>query len=310
MGGVRLPAGVAISTILALAIATARAEDREGPRCRTEEGIVLSYRRIVQREGCRDPVQVVSAKLYQGDRLRTLRFGKLQFSTVHLNLCRMMKRSRDVILPSSDIALSHEAGEIWCYVMPSATRPTKLSVPGCRNLPQGCVIRVTGSVFGIETTPRGTGLKIALGNALLQAFGKEVPAKFQLFVPRGGLPGDTQRFEPTREESEAIILLQLVVVSAPAPQVLTFLKQTDQRAAALIGQNAQTLNRTRKQLVGLRLTEFTRDEFLRSSDAAAARIRAEGLRTAIVAGRLDTMTPVLRELRTRVPLLAIRFITP
>jgi hypothetical protein len=254
--------------------------------CFVLEGFVWGYLPQRRRVTCAPNTPRVGTTLHPKDRLTTGATGQLDFSTNHLNYCVMLARSADVILPTSKIALRHETGTTWCEIRPGEEKTLTT---------QGTTIKVIGTILGLETHPSGAFVKVQSGRVLVS--GSEIVTEHsQVFIPRGGIPGKPQPFEPTGDERRAITSINLAVLTMPLGAVPQFFKLKKQNAGALIAGNRDILRRVSTKFPGLRLTSFAKDMFLTSSNPIK-QLEAEGLRIVVGAGSFDELVRVFERLR-------------
>ena len=280
-----LAAALAVGTLDSTAGSTKR-------KC-TREGTIISYLRTVRRTPCGTAL-VGAAPLFRGERVRTGELGQLTFQTNHLTLCRIEGKGDLTFLPNPSAAVRLDAGRLWCQQEPGV--PARL-------LTKRGVIKITGTLFGIEATAGQTIVKVEEGSLVVLArSGLGAPAEVgggsQVTVRKGEEPDPVEGFEPTPEDQQAMTALTLDAPETTLEQARAAIV----KAGAAVGVIAETaaLQRTESKLSSTKVSFLgwsSVDTFL-ADENATARLPEAGVKVVVLVGSLDTLAPAIERLRT------------
>jgi hypothetical protein len=257
-----------------------------------QEGKIVHYLLTVRRSPCGRVID--GAPLYRGERVRTNELGQVTFSTNHLTSCRMTGRGDLTLLPSPTAALRLDTGRLWCQQ--AAGRPARL-------LTKRGVIKLEGTLFGIDATDSRTVVKVQDGFAVVAArSGAGEPAQVgnasQVTVRKGQEPDAVEEFEPTVEDQRAITALTLDAPEATVGQVRAAIVKAG-TAVGVIGETHTLVARAESKLAlgDVAFIDWSSVDNFLADDNGTARLPEAGVAIVVLVGSLDTLAPAIQRLR-------------
>jgi ferric-dicitrate binding protein FerR (iron transport regulator) len=259
----------------------------------TEEGKIVKYLRTVTRSPCATTV-VDGRPLYRNERVRTGTAGQLTFSTKHLTQCRLGANSDATFFPRPNVALRLDVGTIWCLQTPGL---------GARIVTPTGVVKITGTLLGVETDRTTTMVKVADGDVVVLArSGIGPPAQLgagsQVVVPKGAPADPVDGFEPTVEDEQAITALTLDAPEATLGQVRTAILKAGS-AVGVIGETHTLVARAESKLAStkVRFIDWSSVDNFLADENGTARLPEAGVKVVVLVGSLDTLAPAIQRLR-------------
>jgi hypothetical protein len=238
---------------------------------------------------------VTGVSLHQAERVSTTT-GKLTFRTTYLNQCTQFRplkgKTEDIIQPSSTIALRHVSGKTWCRHR-ATDREASVGAPGA-------VIRITGTIFGIDADSTGTTVKLTDGSAVVQAIAARQTVKLaagqQVFIPRTGTP-QTGPAQLDAQDTEGDFFMRFGVIPGALPQLAGFLKVARQPSVVVVAQDGPTAKIAQSKLHAfhpdvLLLSQVT-DDPAKIVQEHASKL---GVRTVAVAGDFAAVQQALQQI--------------
>jgi hypothetical protein len=284
-----------LALVLAGAVLAAGTHDSTATSAKRKcvrEGTIIHYLRTVRRSPCGRVVD--NAPLFRGERVRTNELGQLTFSTNHLTSCRMAGKGDLTVLPSPTAAVRLDVGRLWCQQ--AAGKPARL-------LTKRGVIKLEGTLFGIDATDSRTVVKVQNGFAVVAArSGAGEPAQVgnasQVTVRKGQEPGAVEEFEPTLADQRAITALTLDAPEATLGGVRAAIVKAGS-AVGVIGETHTLVARAESKLASTNVSfiDWSSVYNFLADDNATARLPEAGVTIVVLVGSLDALAPAIQRLR-------------
>jgi hypothetical protein len=202
-----------------------------------------------------------------------------------------------VILPAVGIALRHLKGKTWCRHLDTDPYRTLTAV--------GSVIHMTGTILGIDSSPKGSLIKVSDGTVIaISTTSRQritVRAGFQILIPTSGQLAQPSRLGLDSEDRQAAFFLRLDILPMGPTQPAEYLKQRRERRVLLVGQNPSIVKTESSNLKPAKVTVLTPDQVSSDSTLILSRIRQSGAHTVVVVGDFDPLQQILKSIATRLP---------
>jgi hypothetical protein len=284
---------LALAAALAVGTHDSSATSASAKRNCAREGTIISYLRTVRRTPCGTAL-VGAAPLFRGERVRTGNLGQLTFSTKHLTLCRMEGKGDLTFLPSPTAAVRLDAGRLWCQQ--AAGVPARL-------LTKRGVIKLEGTLFGIEATDSRTIVKVQNGFAVVTARSglgdpAQVSSASQVTLRKGQEPDAVEGFEPTVEDQQAMTAITLDAPEATLGQVRTAIVKAGS-AVGVIGETHTLVARAESKLAStkVRFIDWSSVDNFLADENGTGRLPEAGVVVVVLVGSLDALAPAIQRLR-------------
>jgi hypothetical protein len=293
-----LSAVLAAAALAAVAANTGSTPLAKRAACTAQEGRVEGW---LTRAGhsCPGAIAVYLA-LFKTETVRTGNPGQLTFHTSHIYRCIELSGtagSADVILPTPAIALRHVRGRTWCHRRRGDAGKTLTAV--------GAVIHTSGTIFGIDSTPKGSLIKASEGSVVVVATASRqrltLRAGRQAAIPTNGQLAFSRPLDLDPLDKQAVFFLHNNILSMGPTQPAEYLKARRETKVVLIAENASIAKSERARLPGVRVTTLTAAQANSDPGALTARVSATGAGTVLVAGDFDHLQPTLHNVVAALP---------
>ncbi len=266
--------------------------------CSLNEGTVLAY---LPTSGHSCPgLLTFSLPLYRRETVDSVNPGQLTFHTNHLSKCiefRDTNGSADVLYPRAGIAIRHIRGKTWCLHLRGDGSKTLLT--------PGAIIRATGTIFGIDSKPRGSLIKVTRGKVRARSMATRqtitIRAGYQALIPTKGQPQRPRRLQLDTQDQEGAFFLRYNILSMGPAQPIEYLKANGEDKAVVVAQDTAQAQAQARELRGAKVQTLTAAQVIADPQIAFTKARQIGAHTIVVAGDFNSLKPTLTLIATGLP---------